>query len=283
MSDWARPVLHGDSSLLLSSVEEGLTVRLIATFDPFCCEAEDDLKEVVGREDLREFDYVPVEENDEIVGLLHRSECDAEDAAGQVREAMCHLRGDLIISADAGILSYIEGAAERPCRLVLRGSRLDGIVTLSDLQSLPVHPTIFLLITHLELLMLAWLREMSERTSETEVLDKLSGGRKEKLEEEWERLKTNDLAIDQLSATQFCDKRELLMKHGFPVPSKGAARKQLEDIEGLRDSVAHAGDYALSRDNALNTVAIVTETRRWIDDLARELNGSKGAQNEKPA
>ncbi|MGI8911229.1 MAG: hypothetical protein ACR2JR_11855 [Rubrobacteraceae bacterium] len=283
MSDWARPVLHGDSSLLLSSVEAGLTVRLITTFDPFYCEADDDLKEVVGREDLREFDHVPVKEKDEIVGLLHRSEYDSEDAVGHVREAMCHLRGDLIISADAGILSYIEGAARRPCRLVLRGSRLDGIVTLSDLQRLPVRPTIFLLITHLELLMVAWLRERCERTSETEVLDKLSDRRKEKLEEEWERLKTNNLAIDRLSATQFCDKRELLIKHDFPVPTKGVARKQLEDIEGLRDSVAHAGDYALTRDNALSTVAIVRNTRQWIDDLERELSGSMGTEIESSA
>ena len=72
MSGWARPVLHGDSSILFSSVEEGLTVRLITTFEPYCCDAGDDLAEVVGHKDLREFDYVPVKEEDQVVGLLHR-------------------------------------------------------------------------------------------------------------------------------------------------------------------------------------------------------------------
>ena len=114
MNGWARPVLDGDNNMLLSSVEEGLTVRLITTFEPYCCDADDDLEEVVGREELREFDYVPVKDKDEIVGLLHRSEHDTKDAAGQVREAMCSLRGDLIISADAGILSYIERRERAP-------------------------------------------------------------------------------------------------------------------------------------------------------------------------
>lgn len=159
MSGWASPALTGDSNLLLSSVEESLTVSLISTFDPWCCDADDGLKDVVGSEELREFDYVPVKEGTEVVGLLHRTVHDTEDAAGPVRDAMCPLRGDLIISANAGILSYIEGADERPCRLVLRGSRLDGIVTLSDLQKLPARPVIFLLVTHLELLMARWIRQ----------------------------------------------------------------------------------------------------------------------------
>lgn len=198
----------------------------------------------------------------------------------QVREVIEPLQGSMLISAEAGILSFIESAGRAQYRLVVRDSKVDGIVTLSDLQKLPVRPAIFLLITHLELLMLAWLREKSERTSETEVLDKLAVGRKEKLEEEWGRLETNNLAIDRLSATQFCDKRELLMKHNFPVPSKGVARKELNEIEDLRNSVAHAGDYALTRDNAITTVAIVSKTKRWISDLEQELDGPEAVAAE---
>lgn len=275
MSPWASMPLDGDADSILSSLEHGLNVGLISTFDLACCNADDRLTDVLERQDLVPFDDIPVQREDDIVGLLNRTSAKERNGV-QVQEVMDPLQGNMLISAEAGILSFIESADEAECRLVVRGSRIDGIVTLSDLQKLSVRPAIFLLITHLELLMLAWLREMSQRTSETEVLDKLSDGRKEKLGEEWERLKANNLAIDRLSATQFCDKRELLMKHGFPVPSKGAARKQLEDIENLRDSVAHAGDYALTRDNALSTVATVRKTRQWINDLEQELNKPEG-------
>jgi CBS domain-containing protein len=274
MSFWASMPLEGNADRVLSSLEQGLNVGLIATFDFACCDADERVADVLARQNLAAFDYVPVRRGGDIVGLLNRTSTMERDSL-RVHEVMDSLQGNMLISSGAGILSFIESADSIECRLVLRGSRVDGIVTLSDLQKLPVRPAIFLLITHLELLMLAWLRKRSEQTSEIEVLDKLSAGRKEKLEGEWERLQTNNLAIDKLSATQFCDKRELLIKLGFPVLSKGAARTELEEIEGLRDSVAHAGDYALTRDNALSTVATVRSTRRWLDDLERELDRSQ--------
>lgn len=261
MSDWARPVLDGDSNLLFSSVEEGLTVRLMTTFEPNCCDVDDNLAEVVDRQDLREFDYVPVKERDEVVGLLHRAEHDTEDATGRVREAMRQLRGDLIISADAGILSYIEDAHERPCRLVLSGSRLDGIVTLSDLQRLPVRPAIFLLITHLELLMSDWIRQHCQ--SEREWLEKLGDGRPKEIEKQWTKLQANDLAIDKLTATHFSDKYKLVMKLGsFEDPEE--SENELFRVKELRNRVAHAGDYALTQETARETIEVVGLTRKWI-------------------
>ncbi len=266
MNGWASPALKGDSNLLLSSVEEGLTVSLISTLDPRCCDADDDLKDVVGREDLREFDYVPVKEGDEMVGLLHRTVHDTEDAAGPVRDAMCPLRGDLIISANAGILSYIEGADKRPCRLVLRGSKLDGIVTLSDLQRLPARPALFLLVTHVELLMAQWIR-LTRGLSDEEILSALSSKRRDRVKFKWKCLQENNLALDMLSATEFKDKRTLLLCSEFPIGDADAPETDLEIVEGLRHSVAHAGDYALSLENALNTVRAVQIARRWIDRI----------------
>lgn len=270
MNTWSSNPLEGDTERILLSVEQGLNVGLIVTFDLACCNAGERVADVLARADLEEFDHVPVRRNDDIVGLLDKSRLD--DANGKsVGEAMDPLRGHMLISAEAGILSFVEDAGERPYRLVLRSSRVDGIVTLSDLQKLPVRPAIFMLVTHLELLMLTWLREQRRRMTEDEIVSKLSPGRREKVLGEWERLKDDNLAIDRLSATQMCDKRELLLKLSCPVPGKGAARKQLEGIERLRDSVAHAGDYALTREKARETVLVVGETREWIRRLEEEL------------
>jgi len=271
VKDWAHPIIYGDSNLLLSSVQEGLTVGLITTFEPCCCDADDDLKDIVAHKDLREFDYVPVKEGEEVVGLLHRSEYDVEDATGQVREAMCPLRGDLIISADAGILGYIESADKRPCRLVLRGSRLDGIVTLSDLQKLPVRPVIFLLVTHLELLMARWIRQHCQ--AEDEWLNRLHEDRRDKVNDKWADLEVNNLAIDKLTATEFADKRDVLLELRSP-DKKNKAKKELGRVERLRNSVAHAGDYALTRENAKKTVTTVRAAQQWIADLQGDLESA---------
>lgn len=259
--------MNGDSNLLFSSVEEGLTVGLIATYEPRCCGADDDLKDVVGNEDLREFDYVPVKEGKEIVGLLHRAAHDTKDATGPVRGAMCRLRGDLIISADAGILSYVEDADKRPCRLVLRGSRFDGIVTLSDLQKLPVRPALFLLITHVELLMAEWIR--TKDLTGREILDKLCETRRSWVESKWKGLQKRNLAIDILSATDFIDKRKLLQQLDFPVDNSEMAGLKL--VEFLRHSLAHAGDYALILENAQKTIEAVRHARDWIGHLQHAL------------
>ncbi|MGF1472327.1 MAG: hypothetical protein ACFB50_11405 [Rubrobacteraceae bacterium] len=271
MSNWAAMPLGDDADSVLSSLEQGLSVGLITTFDPCCCEVDDDLEEVVGREDLREFDYLPVKENGEVVGLLHRAEYDAKDATGSVKEAMCNLRGDLVIAASAGILSYITGAKERPCRLVLQGSRLNGIVTLSDLQKLPVRPALFLLITHVELLMAEWLR--AKKLSEKKVLNNLIPKRRDGINGKWKDLQRRNLAIDILSATEFVDKRVLLQNLCFPADD--VAMEELEAVGSLRHSVAHAGDYALSPDNAEKTINAVTYARDWIKRLQNTLEDNK--------
>lgn len=250
MSNWAAMPLGGDADSVLSSLEQGLSVGLITTFEPCCCDVDDDLKEVAGREDLREFDYLPVKENDEVVGLLHRAKYDTEDATGLVKDAMCNLRGDLIISATAGILSYIAGAKERPCRLVLQGSRLNGIVTLSDLQKLPVRPALFLLITHLELLMASWIR--TKNLKDEGILEKLPEERRDKVNGRWKNLQCLNLAIDILTVTDFGDKWKLLEKLGFPAAV--SEPKDLQLVEHLRHSVAHAGDYGLIPENAKKTI-----------------------------
>lgn len=92
MTAWASPPLGTDSSRLFSSIEEGLTVGLIATLKPKVCGVEDDLRAVIGREDLRPFDYVPVKNGDRMVGLLHRAKHGSAESM-PVREAMEPLHG----------------------------------------------------------------------------------------------------------------------------------------------------------------------------------------------
>ena len=267
MNRWSRPQLGTDSSELFSSIEEGLTVRLIATFKPRVCGVGDDLRAVIDREDLQQFDYVPVKDGDRTVGLLHRS-AQRDSEPKLVGEVMDPLHEGILISSDSGILSYIERAGGHPCQLVLHDGRLDGLVTLSDLQKLPVRPALFLLVTHVELLMAEWIR--GREPSEDKLVSMLSPKRRDKANREWNRLRNNNLAIDRLTATQFCDKRDLLLKLEFVSgkKQKAGAKKDLENVEQLlRNPVAHAGDFALDEKKALEVVSTVRTARHWIGRL----------------
>jgi hypothetical protein len=260
-----------DSSQLFSSIEEGLTVELIATFEPRVCGVGDDLHTTVEREDLRDFDYVPVKDRDRTVGLLHRTkkEVSGTEAVGDVMEP---LHGEMLISSGSGILTYIERASKHQCHLVLHEGKLNGIVTLSDLQKLPVRPALFLLVTHVELLMVQWIRGLD--LSDEKVMSRLPPERQRKVQQEWNRIRKNNMAVDQLTATQFHDKRDLVLEWDLvsEKQQKANARKDLNDIEQLlRNPLAHAGDFALDEENALQMVRIVSTSRRWIERLEQAI------------
>jgi hypothetical protein len=186
-----------------------------------------------------------------------------------VGDEMMPLDERCLISSDVGILTFIEQADERPARLVVRGTRIDGIVTLSDLQKLPIRPALFLFITHLELLMSETIRLHFQGSDAW--LEALTAKRQKKVTDKWRRLNSENLAIDLISASDFCDKRVVLLGLGNLPHSRRKSEKQLKAIENLRDSLAHSSDFALSQESALNTVKVSKMARKWIDHLANGL------------
>lgn len=159
----------------------------------------------------------------------------------------------ILITSGTGVLRYIEEAEESPCRLALRQTRNASIVTISDLQKLPVRPALFLVVTHLELLMAAAIRSRFAGHFDEAWLA-LLGSRREGVEERWRDLNSKNLAIDRINATQFADKRRILIKSGLLQCSRSQAERELSAIERLRGSLAHAGDYALTIESARSTI-----------------------------
>jgi hypothetical protein len=136
----------------------------------------------------------------------------------------------ILITSGTGVLRYIEEAEESPCRMVLRQTRIAGIVTISDLQKLPVRPALFLVVTHLEPLMAAAIRSRFAGQFDEAWLA-LLGSRRGGVEERWRDLNSKNLAIDRINATQFADKRRILIKSGLLQCSRSQAVKELSAIE----------------------------------------------------
>ncbi|MBD2075494.1 hypothetical protein H6F86_16645 [Phormidium sp. FACHB-592] len=261
---WASNSINGDVTQILPALEEGIPITLITSFDLITCELDDPMEEVLSRSDLQGFDYIPVrDESESVVGVLVHQ--DALKPNEPVRAVMRQLHPSMLISADASLLSFVAEVDQTPFCLVVRGREIAGIVTLSDLQKLPVRPVLFMLITSVELLLAEWLRQ--NYPNEEDWLCKVEPNRRPRIEKKWQDLQKSNMAIDRISTTDFRDKRDAALNLGAFSGLENEAKRKLEAIGKLRNSVAHAGDYALTPTTAKD----VAQTVRWARELIHML------------
>lgn len=136
----------------MKGLETGLKVGDIATYGFLCCQADEDASEVMQRAELLPYDCIPVKKGGHIAGVLERN---GEVAPGTAGDVMRALHDGLLVAADEPLKGFIPLLVDTPHRLVVRGSRIEGIVTSSDIHKLPVRLLAFALVTHLEMTMAA--------------------------------------------------------------------------------------------------------------------------------
>jgi predicted transcriptional regulator len=253
---------------VLESLESGLQVGLIASLELAACEASDRPGEVLSRSDWLSYSQLAVRDEGKIVGVLERSL--ANGHSGTVREVMRPLSDEIIVEAATGILSYIPLAAERPYHLVVRGGRIDGIVTRSDLLSLPVRVVLFTFLTQLESAMASAIRKACP---DGQWADFLKPERRKRIDARFEEGKRRDVYADRLNFSEWSDKREILASvlPAELLGSKTRFHKELKELERLRDKVMHANDY-LSDAGGLGT--LVASAREWIRTLSAFSRGT---------
>ena len=267
---WLNRSLAGYSKLFDSN-NSWMSISLISTFNLETCDIEDHLKQVLTRKELERFDYIPVCSENKVVGALNAEKFrQSTQIDGLVNSVMDKLSQSILISANADILSFLKEADTSPYRLVLDGTEICGIVTISDLQQLPVRSVLFSLITYLELLMAESIRQ--KYPNENDWIAKLTDRRREKVEEKWNDPRYSQVAIDKLTVTEFCDKRVIIKKSQIIFnENDGKIENILKDIQNLRDSLAHAGDYAATSDSAKSVAKIVRNTLGIISTLKKEI------------
>lgn len=281
IAPWAADPLSDGSIAAVAAIEGAVTVDLIATFEPqlACCSKTDAIDRLLADTSYAQFDYLPVRSEGRIVGLLPLGKFRAApiDPLGLTAESAMHsLDQSILITSGSSVLRYIEEAEASPCRLVIRDTQIAGIVTISDLQKLAVRPALFVLVTHLELLMAAVIRAYFRERADDDWLVKL-GDRRDRVEQNWQKLKADGLEIDLIAVTQFADKRQIMVKSGLFQCSRSQAEREFGAIEDLRDGLAHANNYASTRESALKTIGAVRLARQWIVALQAVLDGHQNA------
>ena len=207
------------------------------------------------------YSYFPVEdETGNVLGLLRAEEWfDKEAPSCVVGEAYEQLSEQHLIGAQESIIAFISEADTRPVRLVAGRQGISGLITISDLQKLPVRAALFTLVTGLELAM--------SRRIEREWADDhdgwfgcLSPGRRDKLKKKVREAERAGTFVNKLVLTELKDKARIVVNCGLvPGTSKTKLREQFEDIETLRNMLVHANDYASHPDEAKKVCKTVRE------------------------
>ena len=258
------------------ALHAGLTVELISTKRPqlMTCALHEALPVVMAR-NTEAYDFLPVvapgdRQQDRIIGLFDAVQfCDEVSVEGHIEQHYVPLSEEHLMGADASILEFVVDADKRPCRLVISRANIVGLVSLSDLQKLPVRAALFALITGFEISMFEVIKR--EYPNDDEWKRSLSDNRKKKINKEIEGSHRGDGFVDALLFTQFCDKLKILRK-GFQLPksehSKGNFRDKLDEIQTLRDNLAHANEYAATRDQARQLCGVIRELLALRDTIA---------------
>ena len=267
----------GVSPEAMETVQNALPIRLIATSRSAfkTCRVEDNLACVVGENAKREapFDHLPVVDGAEdgretIAGVLDLTPFRSDRSAqGIVNDRMDRLSEDILIGADADILAFVRNADRYPCQLVVSGPEISGLVTLSDLQKLPVRVALFAAITHAEMAVAEAIRR--ELNGSDKWQERLKDNRRENILKEINKSVAEDTLIDHLLFTQFCDKRDIICNSPRFKGSKTKFRNEMKKIEDLRNRLAHANNYTSTRTAAEGVCQTVRSIDTWIRWLTK--------------
>lgn len=245
---------------VLHQVQSSLTVSMIMAprRNLMTCRSNDVVSEVVGK-NVDDFSYLPVvNDTDHIIGLFHAEKWfESTPPSGPVGDDFEAFSERLVIGSDASIYDFIRTADERPIRLVVSGGEVSGLVSLSDLQQLPVRAALFTLVTSLEIVMAA--RIIGHWNAPEDWMALLSEDRRTAVVNAVAKAKDKDNFVSEIALTQLCDKTRLIRKGKVLDMSNTKAVACFEKIQQLRNDLAHANSYAESPEQARNICAVVRD------------------------
>ncbi len=189
---------------------------------------------------------------------------------GKIEGNLQRLSEANLISGQEPLTRFIPLMEETSYRLVLQGGTITGIVTRSDLLKLPVRLYVFSLVTHLELLMSDIIRVRYPGNQDTpEWLEFIKLERQTQVKKKQQELASGNRELSLLECTDFCDKRDIVRRIcSFPEKFK----RDLDSIEkNLRNSIAHAGDYAQNDEEMHHFIELLQKTMDYIQKLQNQL------------
>ncbi|MCI5039761.1 MAG: CBS domain-containing protein [Donghicola eburneus] len=252
-------------------VQGSLNVDLIMVRrDDFLTCSREETASQIAKRNTDHYSYFPViDKEGHVLGLYHAGRWFTAPAPETpIGDDFQPLSEQILIGADASIFDFIRQADTHPINLVVSESRITGLVSIYDLQKLPVRASLFALVTSFEMTMAVVIERLWKTTDEWLAL--ISENRREKICTPLQQAKRDDAYVSDIAFTQFADKKTILCKSGIAKDighSETKLKLILGRIENLRNMLARANDYATTEGSA----QAVCETVRDIYDLRRKL------------
>ena len=269
MAPWAKRDGHGSDAL--DRVQDSLTVDLIMTHrnELMTCRSEDMVHEIMAHNPDR-FSFLPVEDaNGRIKGLYKADRWFDNPAPREpISDDFEPVSEDFVLGASASILEFVKTADDRQARLVVHHNEIIGLVTLSDLQRLPVRAALFTLMTNLEMTMAERI-EAEWRDTPGDWLDLLTPGRQTKILERIAIAKREEGFVNEIVFADLPDKADIIVKRRLMAGSATQLRRNFKAVGRLRNKLAHANYYAETPEAASQVSAVV----RKIFSIKEELQG----------
>lgn len=250
----------------LAHLQATIPVRLVATPRRafVTCTPDERVADVALKVQVEGFDHLPVVNQDNLViGTLDAAE-GVDELVGDVMHA---LDERYLIGATTSILEFLRDADLRPFRYVVDGTKVCGLVSLSDIQRLPVRSALFALITQLEMTMAD---RIVEAHGEDGWIDLLPDDRVQKLTQQRKRAIETHSQMPPILYTQFCDKATIIRESGIrPLElSSKQVKVQLGRIERLRNSIAHGSEFAQNAVQAAKVCQQIRNMDGWVKYLS---------------
>ena len=273
----ARWANSGDTGpMALERVQRSLTVDMVMTprANLQTCRRDETASKVAAR-NTKMFSFLPVVDGEgRFLGLYRAARWFGRTAPPQpIGDDFEPFSEDVVIGADASIIDFVKSADERPTRLVVSGDRVAGLVSLSDLQQLPVRAALFTLITRLEMRMAERIEQEWGADDATGWLGLLSEDRGACIQKAVCRAKKEDGFVSEISFSQLADKATIIRKRRLISGTKTSLKRDFNAIVRLRNDIAHANYYAETPQAASNVCAAVRTILRVEKELFAAIQG----------
>lgn len=256
--------LEADFDKTFAALEAGLQVQHVAEFELKLCCPDEPARSILDDPARVGYDQFPVRNGGGIIGVLERQSCPAAGshalAEAPVSSVMRPLDSSMLAAESQPVGDLLETLGPNRFRLVVKGGDIEGIVTPSDFLKLPVRLYAFMLITHLEMVMAAIRARFRGRPND-DWLECLGEERRKRVTGKVEEHRRKRLDPDPIEFTDFCDKRDILRRFH---PEGGRFKRDLKEIEKLRNAIAHARNYLHEQDDLDDFLKRVRLTRSYI-------------------
>lgn len=238
--------------------------------DFMTCTSEETEAEIQ-RRNLQHYSYIPVlDDRNRILGLYDAEKHFAAAAPDQqLGSHYSPLSEDILIGANASIFDFILQADTHPTNLVISGEKIAGLVSLSDIQQLPVRAALFALVTSLEMALGVMIGRLWPNTGDW--LGRLSSQRQRTITSWVEKAQKRDGFVNELAHTSLRDKGVLVAGSGLMETPSGKISSTVDDIYALRNKLAHGDEYAATPEDAKKVCEIVRSIYQLKDELLRAI------------